>query len=206
MCEHAFDASGERRAHFGLAHGSEQIAGFHRPAGVEVRGRLEQPGGRTYDDTLGHEEMFALVMGRGRLSLDAFEQCVEVAGSVDRQRLGSVERSLHGAAQHRARADLDERIDAPITEGMKRLAPSDRAAQLRGEQAGPLAGAVVGAGIDVGEDRNVERGGTRSRRAPCGGGRSWDAMNGVWNVRDELPNSGGDRLMRAPFSRRTLVP
>ena len=90
-------------------------------------------------------------VGRGH----RVDQGVEVVGLGHRQGLELGHDPAGQAAQHAARAHLDEGACPQPGHRLEGLAPADRTAQLGREQAGPFSRVAVGAGVDVGHHRDL---------------------------------------------------
>ena len=88
---------------------------------------------------------------------DLVHQRVQVLGLGNGQGLDLGQAALGQAAQHPARSQLHERGQAQAGEGLERLAPAHRAAELGREQARPVGRVVVDMGVHVGHDTHLGR-------------------------------------------------
>ena len=130
-----------------------------RPGRLQGRLGAEDAAGRADDDPLGHVEVLALVQRRlgppGARRGDLVHQRVEVLGLGDGQGLDLGQAALGQPAQDAAGPELDERGEPQAGEGLERLAPAHRAAQLGGEQPRPLGRVVVHVRVHVGHDADL---------------------------------------------------
>ena len=130
-----------------------------RPGRLQGRLRAEDAAGGADHDPLGHVEVLALVQRRlgppGAGRADLVHQRVEVLGLGDGQGLDLGQAALGQPAQHAAGPELDEGREPEAGEGLERLAPAHRAAQLGREQPGPLGGVVVHVRVHVGHHADL---------------------------------------------------
>ena len=178
----ADDLSGERRPHLGDPRRHDPMSsptvdgggGWSVPpsvpeeqepgsGGLQRGFRAEDAARGAHHHPFGHVEVLALVQG-GLCpprpgGTDLVHQRVEVLGLGDGQGLDLGQAALGPSPlkhAHRGRAP-PARCRPEAGERLERLAPTDRAAELRGEQAGPFRRVVVDVGVHIGHDAHFRR-------------------------------------------------